>query len=39
MLLRRGLDPENYIVIKETYTSLWLKDIRFNKVKILYKRN
>ena len=39
LIRRRGLDPNNYVVLKETYSSLWLKDLRFNKVKILYKRN
>lgn len=39
MIRRRGMDPKNYVVLKETYSSLWLKDLRLNKVKILYKRN
>ena len=39
MILRRGLDPNHYLVMKETWSSLYLLDVRFNKVKILYKRN
>jgi len=39
MIKRRGLDPKNYAVLSETYSSLYLLDLRYNKVKILYKRN
>lgn len=39
MIKRRNLDPKNYRVIKETYSSLWLLDLRIKKVKILYKYN
>ena len=39
MILRRNLDPNNYDVIKETYSSLYLRDRRTGKVMILYKRN
>lgn len=34
---RRQLDPNNYRVIKETWCSLYLLDVRYNKVKIIYK--
>lgn len=39
MIIRRGLDPNNYDVIKDTITSLYLRDRRTGKVMILYKRN
>lgn len=39
MIRRRGMDPKNYRVIKDTYVSLYLYDLRFKKVKILYKYN
>ena len=39
MITRRGLDPNNYDVIKDTITSLYLLDRRTGKVMILYKRN
>lgn len=39
MIRRRGLDSANYDVIKDTITSLYLRDRRTGKVKILYKRN
>ena len=37
MLRRRGLNPKNYMVIKDTYTSLYLKDLRNGSVKIISK--
>lgn len=37
MLRRRGLDPKNYLLIKNTYTSLYLKDLRSGLVKIILK--
>ena len=39
MIRRRGLDPKNYDVIKDTLTSLYLRDRRTGKVKILYKQH
>ena len=39
MLIRRGLQPKNYWLIKETYTSLYLRDRRDGSLKILFKRN
>lgn len=39
MLRRRGLDPQNYVVIKDTYTTLYLRDIRDGSVKIITKYN
>lgn len=39
MIRGRGLDPANYDVIKDTITSLYLRDRRTGKVMILYKRN
>lgn len=37
MIKRRNLDPNNYRVIKETWCNLYLLDVRYNKVKIIYK--
>lgn len=39
MLRRRGLDPDNYLVIKDTYSSLYLQDQRNGTIKILAKNN
>lgn len=39
MLRRRGLDPKNYEFLKETYASLYLRDKRSGKVKIICKQN
>ena len=39
VIRRRGLDPNNYVVIKETYTTLYLRDQRTGAVKIITKNN
>ena len=39
MLIRRGLNPDNYALIKETYSSLYLRDIRDRSLKIIFKNN
>ena len=39
MLRRRGLDPNNYALIKSTYSSLYLRDLRDGSLKIIYKCN
>ena len=39
MLRRRGLDPTNYVVLRETYVSLYLRDVRDGSVKIIMKYN
>lgn len=39
MLRRRGIDPRHYMLLKSTYTSLYLRDLRDGKIKILYKWN
>ena len=37
IIVRRKLDPANYLVIKATRTDLYLWDIRFGKVKHIPK--
>ena len=37
MLKIRGLDPKNFTLVKDTYTSLYLRDKRDGSIKILYK--
>ena len=39
MLRRRGLDPENYVIVKNTYSSLYLRDRRDGSLKIIFKQN
>lgn len=39
MCRRRGLDPDNYRVVKETYGTLYLLDLRYNKIKVIQKWN
>lgn len=38
LIKRRNMNPKNYIVLKETWDRLYLKDLRYNKVKIIHKR-
>lgn len=39
MLRRRGLDPKNYTLVKETYGSFYIRDIRSGTVRIINKCN
>ena len=39
MLRRRGLDPKDYVFVKETYGALCVRNIHTGVVKILNKRN
>ena len=39
MLRRRGLDPKDYVLVKSTYGSLYVKNIHTGVVKIIYKKN
>ena len=39
MLRRRGLDPTNYELVKETYGSVYLRDKRDGSIKIINKQN
>lgn len=39
MLRRRGLDPKNFELVKETYGTLYVRDIRDGKLKIINKKN
>lgn len=39
MLRRRGMDPNNYVLLKNTNAALYLLDLRFNKVKVIHKWN
>lgn len=32
MLRRRGLDPKNYVFLKNTYTTVYFRDIRTGKI-------
>jgi hypothetical protein len=35
----RGLDPKDYVFVKETYVSLYIRNIHTGVVKIIYKHN
>lgn len=39
MLRRRGKNPKNYMVLKNTFTSLYLLDVRDRSICILYKQS
>lgn len=39
IILRRGLDPTNYVVIKNTPVALYLRDQRTGLTKIINKQN
>lgn len=39
VLRKRGLNPDDYVVVKALYGSLWVKNIHSGTVKILDKRN
>ena len=39
MIKRRGLNPDHYVVIKDLYSALWIKNIFTGSVKILNKYN
>lgn len=39
MLKRRGMDPNHYVVVKDIYSALWVKNIFTGSVKILNKHN
>lgn len=39
MLKRRGLNPDDYVIVKNTYGSLYVKNIHTGTVKIINKKN
>lgn len=39
MLRRRGLDPKNFEMVKETYGSVYFRDRRNGTIKIVNKKN
>lgn len=38
-LRRRGLDPKDYVFVKETYCALYIRNIHTGIVKIINKHN
>ena len=36
---RRGLNPDDYMVVRSLYGSLWLRNIHTGRIKILDKKN
>lgn len=39
LLRRRGMDPNHYVLVRDLYSTLYLKDIRTGKIKIITKNN
>ena len=39
ILRRRGMNPDHYVVVKELYGSLWVKNIHTGNVKVINKHN
>lgn len=39
ILRRRGLDPKDYVFVKETYGALYVRNIHTGVVKIINKHN
>lgn len=39
LLRRRGMNPDNYVVVRALYSTLYLKDIRTGKIRIITKNN
>ena len=39
MLKRRGMNPDHYVVVKDLYSSLWVKNILTGAVKVVNKSN
>ena len=39
MLRRRGLDPKDYVLVKNTYGALYIKNVNTGVTKIIYKQN
>lgn len=38
-LQRRGLDPKDYVFVKETYGALYIRNIHTGVIKIINKKN
>ena len=38
-LRRRGLDPKDYVFVKETYGALYIRNIHTGVIKIINKKN
>jgi hypothetical protein len=39
MLVVRGLDPKDYVFVKETYVTLFVRNIHTGQIKIINKQN
>ena len=39
MIRKRGMNPNDYVVVKNTYTSLYIKNIHTGVIKILERQS
>ena len=39
LLRRRGMDPNRYVLVRDLYSTLYLKDTVTGKIKIITKSN
>lgn len=39
LLRRRGLNPDNYMLVRAFYSTLYLRDIKTGKIKVITKNN
>ena len=39
LLRRRGLNPDHYVLVRALYSTLYLKDIKTGKIKVITKNN
>ena len=39
MLRKRGLNPDDYVVVKDTYVSLTVRNVHTGQLKIIVKQN
>ena len=39
LLRRRGMNPDNYVLVRALYSTLYLRDIKTGKIKIITKNN
>ena len=39
ILKRRGMNPDHYVLVKDLYGALWVKNIHTGKIKVIDRKN
>ena len=39
LLKKRGMDPNDYVVVRALYGSIWVRNIHTGRIKIIDKQN